>query len=210
MVFGISPGQKTTRGLATTTSILSYVGKQLDPYLGATGKMYGWQDLYLQDYPIIGKRWMANCDIPDLDLLPQHFGIKSIKFSAGMESSILHFGIWLLSWLVRMKLPLNLPNYSKFLLKLSHLFDYFGSDDGGMHMIIKGKDKQGNQKTIKWFIIAKEGHGPHIPTIPSIILAKKLTQGTLKVNGAMTSINLVTLKEYLDELRGLNIITYVS
>ncbi len=80
----------------------------------------GWQDIYRQTYPEIGNRWMANCDIPDLDLLPSHYKINEIHFSAGMESRFLHFSIWLTSWLVRLKLPIKLAKHAKFLLKLSH------------------------------------------------------------------------------------------
>ena len=84
---------------------------------------------------------MSNCDIPDLDLFPQHYAIKSIQFSAGLENSVLHFGLSLFSWLVRLKLPLNLAKHANLFLKLSHYFDKFGSADGGMHMLLTGKDK---------------------------------------------------------------------
>ncbi|MCZ6901769.1 MAG: hypothetical protein O7C59_06995 [Rickettsia endosymbiont of Ixodes persulcatus] len=156
LIFGITPGQKTEKDLATTAAVLSYLGKPLNFYPGTKYKTYGWQDLYLQTYPIIGKRWMANCDVSDLNLLPKYYGLKSIKFSAGMESITLHFGMWILSWLVRFKIIKHLENYAKLLLKLSRLFDYFGSDKGGMHIIIKGQDKNRKSKTVKWFIIAKK------------------------------------------------------
>lgn len=209
LIFGITPGQRTKKGLATTASVLSYLGKQLNFYPGLKDKIYGWQDLYLQAYPVIGKRWMANCDIPDLDLLPKHYGLKFIKFSAGMESITLHFGMWLFSWLVRFKLINHLENYAEPLLKLSSLLDYFGTDEGGMHMIIRGKDKSGKSKIVKWFIIARKNHGPCIPAIPAIILTKKLIKNEINQVGAVTSIGLVTLEEYLNELREFDVKTYV-
>ena len=50
LVFGISPGQKAHRGLATTAGILSYIGKQLKN--SKDGKVrYGWQDMYRIKYP---------------------------------------------------------------------------------------------------------------------------------------------------------------
>jgi Saccharopine dehydrogenase NADP binding domain len=208
LVFGISPGQQTERGLATTKAILSYVGKTLAPSIGAS-TTYGWQDLYKQIYPVIGARWMANCEVPDLDLLPEHYGLQFIRFSAGMESRILHFGIFLLSWLVRLGVIKNLADYASPLLKLSRLFDYFGTADGGMHMIISGKDKNNRPKTIKWFIIARNGHGPHIPTVPAIIVAKKLVQNKLKFKGAMPCLGFITLEEYLAELEEYDVEVYV-
>lgn len=154
------------------------------------------QGLYQQSYPEIGKRWMANCDIPDLDLFPNYYGIKDIQFFAGLESTALHLTLWALSWLVRFGLPINLTKHATFLLKLSHLFDYFGSSNGGMHMIISGKDHSKNPKTIKWFIIAKNGSGTQIPAIPAIILTKKLINYKINQTGAMPCMNLITLEEY--------------
>lgn len=197
--YGISPGQKANRGLATTQAIMSYVGKPLKPFAGHR-KAYGWQDIYRQKFPELGSRWMANCEVPDLDLLPERYNIKSIQFSAGMELSILHLGIWLLSWLVRLGLPLNLPARAETLLKASYWFDGLGSPDGGMYMSIRGKDNQDRDKTLNWFVIAKNNHGPQIPTIPAIILAKKLAEGKLTQTGATPCVGLINLEEYQAEL----------
>jgi hypothetical protein len=205
--FGIAPGQKAERGLATTQAILGYVGKKLKPCAGYPVR-YGWQDSYIQNYPQVGRRWMANCDIPDLDLLPIKYGIERIKFSAGMENPLVHLGIWALSWLVRIGLPLNLPNYSAALLKASNWFDFLGSADGGMHVILQGKDKAGTTITKKWFIIALDGDGPYIPTIPAIVLAKKIISGKFSTRGAMACVGLVSLEEYLQELKHLKVTTY--
>ncbi len=93
--FGISPGQKASRGLATTKAILGYAGKKLKPCAGFPER-YGWQDNYIQQYPELAGRMMAICEVPDLDLLPEKYGFKSIQFSAGMELLTIHFGIWAL------------------------------------------------------------------------------------------------------------------
>src|SRR6202012_59582 len=116
--------------LATTQAILGYVGKRLKPCAGSQTR-YGWQDLYAQTYPEIGRRWMANCDVPDLDLLPEEYGIKKIRFSAGMEVSLVHFGIWFLSWLVRFRFPFDPTTHASAFLKASDCFDFLGSADGG-------------------------------------------------------------------------------
>ncbi len=209
LTFGIAPGQKAERGLATTKAILTYIGKPIKPSAGSNQIRYGWQDLYRIKYPEVGTRWMANCDIPDLDLLPSHYNISSIRFSAGMENSLLHLGIWCFSWLVRFGILKNLPNHAKTLLSLSHVFDLFGSDDGGMHVIIKGQDQDGKTKEIKWFIIAKNGDGPQIPTIPAIILAKKIISGNLDKSGAFPCVAMVTLDEYFAELKEFNVSQHI-
>ncbi len=205
--YGIAPGQRADRGLSTVRGVLSYTGKVLKPYVGSDIS-YGWQDIYRQKYPVIGTRLMANCDIPDLDLLPKFYNLKSIKFSGSIENSIVHLGLWFLSWLVRLKIIENLEKYSALLLKLSHIFDPFGTSDGGMHMIISGKDKNNLPKTVKWFIIAKNGHGPHIPSIPAIILTKKIIQGNFLIRGAKACVGLVSLEEYISELKCYDIEVY--
>lgn len=200
LTFGISPGQKAERGLATTQGILTYVGKPLRPFAGHEGA-YGWQDIYRQSYPALGKRWMANCDIPDLDLLPSHYTIRSIRFSAGLELGALHLGLWAMSWLVRLGVPLNLPRHAQTLLKISNWFDRFGSADGGMHVLIRGTDHSNHAYERRWFIIARDGYGPYIPTIPAILLAKGLANGTPLPPGAYPCVGLVSLQDYMAELR---------
>ncbi len=207
LTFGIAPGQKAERGLATTQAILGYVGRKLKPCAGYETR-YGWQDLYRQAYPEIGNRWMANCDVPDLDLLPERFGIKQIRFSAGMEIPAIHFGMWLLSWGVRLGLPVDLPGHAAALLKASNWLDRFGSADGGMHVILQGRDRSGRPATRKWFIVARDGDGPYIPTVPAVALARKIIAGTFVHTGAMACVGLITLREYLDELAHLKIKTY--
>ncbi len=205
--FGIAPGQKAERGLATTQAILGYVGKKLKPCAGFDTR-YGWQDIYAQAYPELGRRWMANCDVPDLDILPARYRIEKIQFSAGMENPLVHLGIWVLSWLVRIGLPIQLAKHSAFLLKASTMFDAFGSADGGMHIIMQGQDHQEKPLERQWFIIARDGDGPYIPTIPAVILAKKLVDGTLARTGAMACVGMITLEEYLAELSMMNVMTY--
>ncbi len=92
---------------------------------------------------------MANCDIPDLDLLPEKYGIGKIRFSAGLELPILHLVLWSLSYLVRWGLPINLAKFAEPMLKIADFLNPLGSDDGGMHVILRGIDKNGRQKTKK-------------------------------------------------------------
>jgi hypothetical protein len=207
LTFGIAPGQKAERGLATSQAILSYVGKQLQPCPGYHNR-YGWQDLYSQPYPEIGRRWMANCDVPDLDLLPARYGIKRIRFSAGMENSAIHVGLWLMSWGIRLGLPIELSRHASTLLKASQWFDGTGSADGGMHVILEGKDHAGRHRRAKWFIVAFDADGPYIPTIPSVALVKQMIAGKTIAPGAMPCMGMISLQAYLDELKPFKVKTY--
>lgn len=208
LVYGISPGQKSPRGLATAKSILTYLGK---PFKNANHEIiYGWQNIYRQKYPELGNRWMANCDIPDLELFPKKYKIKHMQFSAGMESTNLHLGMWLMSWLVRLGLAPDLSQHAESLLRLSNQFDRFGTDAGGMHMLIQGKDRKGNPLEIKWFIIAKDGDGPQIPCVPAIVLSKKLLANSIDFRGAYPCVGLISLDEYLSELKDFSIKQHIQ
>lgn len=205
--YGISPGQGAERGLATTQGILSYVGKPLAPFASIQDRVFGWQNLYRQHYPGLGNRWMANCEIPDLDLLPQRHDIKTIQFSAGLELGLLHLGLWAMSWIVLMGLPIKLEKFAPILLKMSNWFNGFGSSDGGMHIVLRGKSVKDPKEDIerRWFIIARNGDGPHIPTIPAILLAERLALGEKMPAGAYPCMGLVNLEDYVAALSAKNI-----
>ncbi len=206
---GISPGQKTERGLATTKAVLSYIGKQIPTWRGNKSKAFGWQNIYLQKYPHINNRLMGNCEAPDLDWLQDYFAIKKLRFSAGMESKLLHMSIWLCSWLIRLKLPLKLPHHASFLLKASRWFDVLGSDEGGMHIDFTGTNKDHKHVHKTWYIEAKKNDGPQIPSIPAIVLTEKVLNHQITA-GVHPSIQLMTLEEYLAELADFSIQTSVS
>ncbi len=207
--YGITPGQKTERGLATTKAVLSYIGKVIKPGTNDDEIRYGWQNTYLQKYPEIGNRLMGNCEIPDRDLLQKYYPIDTLQFSAGMESKLFHLIIWLISWLVRLKIPLNLVKHARLLVKLGRKFDCLGSHDGGMHVAMQGTDKTGKQLTKTWFIIAKNADGPMIPTIPAVLMANKIVQKEYQQYGSKPCIGILTLEEYLNALKDYDVKTYV-
>ncbi len=210
--YGISPGQGAERGLATTKAILSYVGKRLGTFPGIHPDVFGWQDIHRQNYPELGNRWMANCEIPDLDLLPIRYGLQSIQFSAGMELGIVHLGLWGLSGLVRLGLPLHLPKFASPLLWASNLFNRFGSSDGGMHIVLQGTRAGRPDEHIErsWFVVAKGGDGPHIPTVPAIVLAHRIASGEAVISGAYPCLGLLSLQDYLAELSDMQVKTFTT
>jgi saccharopine dehydrogenase-like protein len=205
--YGISAAQQTNRGLATTSAILSYVGKPFATRIdGREATVYGWQDLHAVRYPELGRRLFGNCDIPDLTLFPERYAeLKTIRFSAGHEIAILHLGLWKLSWLVRWHLLPSLQTLAPLLLKLSFLCDGFGSSRSGFHMFIEGIGSDGRKRRERHWIIARSGHGPYIPCMPAILIAKGLARGTMTARGARPCLDLIDLATYRDALRGLDI-----
>ncbi len=206
---GITPGQRTERGLATARGVLSYLGKRLPDWPGQGRPRHGWMSTYVQKYPCIGRRLMGACNVPDLDLFAAHFPMDRLLFSAGMESGLLHGLMWLTAWGVRLKLPIHPARHAELLLRAARWFDRLGSGDGGMHVCMRGRDADGEALEVTWFIEALDFDGPMIPAVPAALLARKaLTAGALPV-GAMACVGLLTLDEYLQALEHLNIHTTV-
>lgn len=74
-----------------------------------------------------------------------------------------------------------------------------------MYIQLNGIGLDGHAKEIRWDLVAETGHGPQMPTIPSIILAKKLAEGSLSVKGAQACVGLVTLADFTLETSAWNI-----
>ena len=205
--YGISAAQQTNRGLATTTAILSYVGK---PFLawrkGQPDRVFGWQHLHAVRYPELGLRLFGACDIPDLALFPARYPtLRELRFSAGHEIALLHLGTWALSWLVRAGLIRHLEDHAEALLRLAFRFDRLGSSRSGMHMLLSGTGHDGRPREQRFFLIARSGHGPYIPCMPAILIARRLAQGEAIPPGARPCLDLIDLDEYLAALDGFDI-----
>ncbi len=206
--YAISPGNQTDRGEATVRAILSYTGKSFTTLVnGKMQSVIGWQNLHKTSFgKPLGNRWLANCDIPDLALFQKAYPtLKTQRFYAGLELGILHVGLWGLSWFVRMGLISNLARFTKPIIWLSERFLKFGSQNGGMFMILSGKDHHNQPLTIRWDLVALENHGPLIPTIPALVLAQKMAQRQLKNRGAMHAMALMSLEDFSIAVQGFNI-----
>ncbi len=210
--FGISPGNRTPNGSATVAAVTSYVGKRFGVWHeGAWQPAYGWQRLRRYRYPpAVGTRWLVDCDVPDLQLFPDRYpGVQSVRFGAGLELPVLHFGLWLLSWPSRWEWIRRLDAYADRLRRGSQWFRGLGSDAGAMHVTMRGY-RRSNPLTITWTLVAGEGDGPQVPSTPAIVLAKKLAAGSLVARGAMPCLGLFSLEECLRALDGYNVRTTIE
>ena len=210
--YGASPGNQTDRGVSTVQAILSYVGKPFSALReGKNVIIYGWQDLHREHYPQIGKRWMGNCNVPDLDLFPMYYPhLKTHKFYGGLELSILHIGLWIFSWPSRWGLIKHPDRFAKVLRTISLWFYPLGTNKGGMHVIVKGLDHHGKELERRWYLMGMDGHGPYIPTIPSILITKALIGGALSKRGAMSCVGLFNRDAFMKEVSDLNIYAFES
>ena len=210
--FGISPGNRTPKGSATVAAITSYVGKQFGVWDDSAWQpAYGWQRLRRYRYPpAVGTRWLADCDVPDLELFPERYpGVQSVRFGAGLELPILHFGLWLLSWPSRWNWIRRLDVHADRLRRTSDWFRDLGSDAGAMHVRMRGF-RRSNPLTITWTLVAAQGDGPQVPSTPAVVLARKLAAGALAARGAMPCLGLFSLDEVLRGLEKFDVRTTIE
>jgi hypothetical protein len=156
--------------------------------------------------PGLGTRWIGHCDAPDRNLFPQRYpGLQTADVHAALEVGAFHLGLWGVSWLVRGGLMRHPQRLAGPLLAIKARLGRLGSDRGGMLVAMHGRDRAGAPKRIDWHLVAGSGHGPYIPATASVLLAKRLLDGTLAQRGAMPCIGLFTLAHFLAEIADLDI-----
>jgi saccharopine dehydrogenase-like NADP-dependent oxidoreductase len=209
VLVGISPGARAPRGHSVVRAILSYVGRPTRVFLGGQWRsVEGWSGLQRVDMPGLGRRWLSICETPDLDLLPQRFSIqRNALFMAGLELSIMHLGLWALSFLVRSGLTPTLSPFAAPLRAAAGLLAPFGSDRGGMIVYAKGRDENGEKIEARWALWAEANAGPNTPVAPTAAWTRALAGGSTFEPGAQTSAGLLLLQSILLELKDLPIET---
>ena len=209
----IAPGNKAERGEATVRAILSYTGHPFKVFTGGQWKnVFGWMDPETVDFGgIVGKRRLANVDVPDLSLFPERYKVKHrVSFKAGLELTFLHLGLVTMAFLCKMGLVKNWAVMTKLIVKMSNWFIRFGTDQGGMQVKINGQSLVGKAKEIVWDLHADNGVGPYIPTIPTIILVKKLIENDIPQLGALPCLGLYHLDEFESYIQEMDIETKIT
>lgn len=200
--YGIGAAQATNRGLSTTAAILSYVGQPFMRWAdGRPRKAIGWHGTTRVRYPELGNRYFGDCDIPDLALFPRRYpDVKNVRFRAGHELPPLHFGAWVMGWLVRLGLVSSLSPYASKLHRMTLWFDAFGSGKSGFHMFLDGIDASGERMRISIFIVARQAQGPNIPCIPSILIARRMASDWRPDPGARPCLDIFALDELVEAM----------
>ena len=182
----ISPGNRAPRGLSVIEAILSYAGQPIRVLLdGRWTTQPGWGTPVRRNMPGLGPRWLSLCETPDLNLLPVRYpAARTVRFRAGLELPILHLGLWLLTFPIRLRLIPSLRPFAVVLRKAAGWFERFGTDRGGMSVEVLGADREGRATRAVWSLVAEAGDGPNIPVLPALALIRVLLQGQVTATGA--------------------------
>jgi hypothetical protein len=207
----IAPGQRAARGTATIAGVFSYAGR---PFRwlsrGAWRTVHGWQELERVRFAF-GTRWAAACDVPDLELFPARYaGVRTVEFRAALELAVQHLALWLAAALRRAGAPVPLERRAAALDRAASLMDVFGSDRGGMLVALTGTRANGTRARVEWQLTADAGHGPEIPCMPAIVLARRLARGELRETGAHACMGYVALAELEREFARWSITTVME
>ena len=208
----IAPGQRAPRGTATVAGVFSYAGKPMKWMRdGQWSNVWGWQELARVDIVGLGKRWAAACDIPDLDLFPVRYpGVRTVEFRAALELGIQHFALWIAAALRRSGMPLPIERAVPLLNRAASLLDYFGSERGGMLVSITGGGSEGSNIRVDWHLTADANHGPEIPCMAAILIARKLARGQIASRGAFACLGFLDLAEFEAEFARWRISTVIE
>lgn len=204
---GISSGARPP-GRATMDGVLAYAGK---PFLqwsdGDWRQVHGWQDLARRHYPDpINARWIANCDVPDLDLFPERYRpVRTVRFRAGVGPATNMIGLWLASWMVRLGMLSSLTSWVPALHRTATALARFGSRRSAMHVTVRGVDLNGEPAVRNWFLLADQDHGPFIPCFPAIALARKVLRDEISARGAMPCMGLLSVDDIISVGDGLDL-----
>lgn len=197
---GISPGNRTDRGLATVKAILSYCGERIPLRIGGRlAFVGGWTRATRHQYPPpVGGRWLSDCDVPDLALIPLRYPeLQTVRFRAGLELAFLHWGMMLFALLRRMRLVGNWSRYAVVIKQVSEWFRDCGSDAGAMHVSVRGRALDGGKLKIIWTLVAESGDGPFVPALCSVAIIRRIASGASLGAGAMAAPGVVSLADIM-------------
>ena len=190
-------------GRATVEAVLSYCGAPFPQWRGGEWHAsYGWQEMRRVSLPApLQPRWVANCDVPDLELFPRAYpGVLRVQFQAGLGLALTQWGLWSLASLRRTRLLPSLERWAAPLHRSGQMLERYGDGVSGMYVHLRGRDHEQQAIEWRWYLVVANNEGPNIPCLAAVALVRKLLKGQLRQRGAMPAVGVLALSEYLAEL----------
>jgi hypothetical protein len=178
---------------------------------GAWTERPGWGRPLRRMMPGLGPRWLSLCETPDLDLVPARFSPSTTAvFRAGLELSVMHWGLYFAGLLVRARLLPSLLPFARPFRWLAERLKSLGSDRGGMVVEAAGLDAVGKPIHVVWSLVAEAGDGPVIPTLPALAVVRTLADGSLSQAGARPCVGVLNLEAIEREFSPYRITTQLT
>jgi saccharopine dehydrogenase-like NADP-dependent oxidoreductase len=205
----IAPAQGAPRGEATLAGVLAYCGAPIRVWQdGRWVERPGWARPTKVTFARMKPRRGALCDIPDLELFPARYaGVQSVMFRAALEVGLTQQAFAFLAFLRRSGVLPAPQRLAALLHATGGLLDAFGTALGGMVVRVEGIDAQGAAARRAWHIVADDNHGPEIPCMAAILLARRLARGDALPVGAHTCTGLLALSDFEPEFARWGMVT---
>lgn len=196
----IAPAQRAARGVATLEGVLSYCGAPIQVWReGRWQVLHGWADPSPVHFARLKPRRGALCDIPDLELFPLRYaGVRNVMFRAALEVGMTQSVFAAIATLRRRGWIDSPQALAAWLHRSGRLVDWLGTPDGGMVVRVDGS-AAGRASSLAWHVTAPGHHGPEIPCMSAVLLARKLAAGAQLPAGAMPCMGLLALDEFAPE-----------
>lgn len=197
----IAPAQTAPRGEATMAAVLSYCGAPIEVWSqGRWQRWPGWARPEPVRFARLQPRRGALCDIPDLELFPARYQVRDrVVFRAALEVPAAQQAFAALAALRRLGLWRRPAALAGVLTRWAPWLDRFGSALGGMVVRVAGQDASGQPARRTWHIAADHDHGPEIPCMAAILLARRLARGDGPPPGAHTATGWLPLSDFEPE-----------
>ena len=197
----IAPAQTAPRGVATLRAVLSYCGGPIQVWTGGRWQtQIGWAAPKRVQFQRLRPRLGALCDIPDLELFPARYLVRErMEFRAALEVGLSQRAFAVLAWLRRVGVLKHPSALAGVLNASAKLFDLLGSALGGMVVRVAGINANGQPVNRAWHIAADNDHGPEIPCMAAILLARRLARGEPMASGAYPCVGLHALEDFAPE-----------
>lgn len=197
----IAPAQSAPRGEATLAGVLAYCGAPIRVWQDSQWiERPGWASPVNVQFARMQSRRGALCDIPDLELFPVRYaGVQSVMFRAALEVGMAQHAFTFMAFMRRAGLLPAPHKLAPLLHSAGRLFDALGTALGGMVVYVEGTDAKDSAVGRAWHITADNNHGPEIPGMAAILLARRLARGDEPPAGAYVCAGLLTLTEFEPE-----------
>lgn len=205
----ISAGARAPRGASLIRAILSWTGQPVRCFAdGQWRERPGWSHMPRIVVPGVGARHVALAETADLDLIPARFNpTREGIFHAGLSPPLAQWAMWLLGWLVRLRLMRALEPLAGPIASAGALTAGLGSDRSGMVVEAEGLGPEGEPRRSRWALWAEPGAGPTTPAAPAAAILRALLDGRLIQTGATPCAGLLPVEELVAPLAHLPIRT---
>ena len=196
----ILPGNRAPRGRSVVHSILNQCGAPIEVHIdGARVQVRSWStpEVFDLGHGIRRPAWMIA--VPDQRLFEKAFGARTVLFRAGMELQVMNWALVVYAWL-RAKLGFATPAWLvSILLWIAKRLERFGTDDGGMFVMITARFADGWRRRV-WRMIARKGEGPFIPAVAARAVLRAPQDIPIGAHPAVAVITLVAVEAAMADL----------